>query len=192
MLVSWVVGLITAGSEATAQSAMLMLRAILNHPDQAERVRRDPSLVPNAVMESLRWDSVGKFGPRVATEDFTLRNRSIRAGDTILLSPTAAHRDPAAFPNPDVFDVGRDTSKEIVFGRGHYSCLGMHLAKIELVILLRHLLDIFPPGSSVLEDQIVWNPGRLNIRLLESVPIRRAGASSQSSTRPDALTTVQP
>lgn len=176
IVMAWLAGLITAGSEATAQSAMLMLRALLTYPDEADRLRREPSLLQNAVLECLRFDLTGKFVPRVAVQDFTLHGRRIREGEPVLLSPTAAHRDPSAFPDPDRLDVGRDTSKEIVFGRGPYSCIGAHLALAELTIMLRYLLDMFPRGSYVFEDRLVWNPSRLNIRLLESLPIRRGEA----------------
>jgi cytochrome P450 len=187
VIMSWLAGLIMAGSEATAQSAMLILRALLTYPDEADRLRRQPSLVPNAVLECLRFDLAGKFVPRIAVEDFTLHGRRIREGDPVLLSPTSAHRDPSAFADPDRLDVGRDTSNEMAFGRGPYSCIGAHLAVAELTSMVRHLLDIFPPGSYVLEDQLAWNPTRLNIRLLESLPIRRGGRAGRSSDRRDAL-----
>jgi cytochrome P450 len=180
VILAWLGGLIMAGSDTTAQSALLTLRLLLTYPDEADRLRRDPSLIPNAVLECLRFDLAGKFVSRLVTEDFILRGHQFREGDVLFLSPTAAHRDPLAFPDPERLDVGRDTSREIVFGRGPHRCIGAHLALAELASMVREFLEIFPRGSCVLEDQLAWDPSRLNIRLLESLPIRRGRTAGRT------------
>jgi cytochrome P450 len=156
-IVILVAGLIGAGSETTAIGGVVSLHALLDHPDVLERLRRDRSLVPAAVNEILRFGFGGGAGlPRYAVRDFELRGRTVRKGQMLLLSFTGAHRDPSVFPDPDRFDVDRDTSELTVFGHGPHYCLGVHLAQAELRGVVDAALDFLPPGARHREDLVEW------------------------------------
>jgi cytochrome P450 len=115
-------------------------------------VRDDRSLVPKAVNEILRFALGGPAGaPRYALRDFTLRGKSIRKGQMLMLS-FGANRDPAVFAEPDVLDLERDNRELLVFGSGPHYCLGANLARQELGAMLDAALDIVTPGSRVRED----------------------------------------
>ena len=112
--------------------------------------------MPNAVNEILRFD-FGSLGlPRYAVRDFELRGKQIREGELLVLSFSGAHRDPEVFPDPDRFDIGRDTSRLTIFGHGPHYCLGANLARTELACMFEAALDFLPPGARLLEDQIDW------------------------------------
>src|SRR5262249_10816654 len=129
-IVNLVTGLIGAGSETTAIGGMVTVTTLLQHPEAAERLRRERSLIPSAVNEILRFAFGGQGGlPRYAVRDFELRGKPIQKGQMLMLSFSGAHRDPSVFPDPDRFDVSRDNTELTIFGRGPHYCLGVHLAK---------------------------------------------------------------
>jgi cytochrome P450 len=132
----------------------LGLRALLQHPDQLALVRRDRSLLPNAVREILRFDFGSAGLPRYALRDFELRGRRIKKGQLLLLSFMGAHRDPEVFPDPDRFDVRRDTSSLTIFGHGPHYCIGANLAQAELRQIFDAALDFLPEHAVLREDQI--------------------------------------
>jgi len=150
-----VTALIGAGSETTAVGGMVTAIALLEHPDQADRLRADPSLVPNAVTEILRY-GFGHAGglPRYALRDFSLRGKQIRKGQMIMLSFSGAGRDPAVYEDPDRFDVAREVKDLLTFGNGPHYCLGANLARQEMGCMLEALLEILPPGSRFLPDEM--------------------------------------
>jgi cytochrome P450 len=156
-IVILVAALLGAGSETTAVAGLISMMALLDQPDVLERLRRDRSLVPNAVTEILRFGFGGGFGlPRYAVRDFELRGKQIRKGQLLLLSFAGAHRDPSVFPDPDRFDIGRDTSDLIVFGHGPHYCLGVHLAQAELRGMVEAALDFLPADVRPRPDLIEW------------------------------------
>ena len=150
-----ITALIGAGSETTAVGGMVTAIALLDHPDQAEKLRADPSLVPNAVTEILRY-GFGHAGglPRYALRDFSLRGKPIRKGQMIMLSFSGAGRDPAVYEDPDRFDVTREVKDLLTFGNGPHYCLGANLARQEMGCMLEALLEILPPGSRFLPDEM--------------------------------------
>jgi cytochrome P450 len=149
-------GLVAAGTETTSMGSMLGLRTLFRHPEQMQKLRLDRSLMPNAVRELLRYD-FGPVGlPRYALEDFELRGKSIRKGQLLMLNFMGAHRDPSVFPDPDVFDITRDTKDLTIFGRGQHYCIGANLAQLEMGIIMDAALDVIPEGARLLEDQIEW------------------------------------
>lgn len=157
-IVMLVAGLVAAGSETTTLGANGMLRLLFQHPENWQRLRSDRSLVKNAVRESLRFDFGAPTGSsaRYALEDFELRGKSIRKGDMLMLSIGAAHRDPALYPDPDRFDITRDTKDLLVFGHGAHYCLGANLALQELECVLESALDFLPEDARLVEDEIEW------------------------------------
>ena len=150
VLVSLLIG---AGSETTNLGGLVQIRTLLEHPEQLKRVRDDRSLIPNAVNEIMRFAFGGPAGmQRFAVRDFTLRGKTIRKGQMLMLALGGANRDPAVFPNPDILDIDRDTRDSVVFGHGPHYCLGANLARQEMGCMLDAALDILTPGSRVRDD----------------------------------------
>ena len=129
----------TAGHDTTSNSMAGGLLALIEHPDQLARLQADPSLLPTAVDEMIRWTSPVKHFMRTATQDHVLRGRTIRAGEDVLLSYWSANRDEDVFPDPFRFDVGRTPNKHLAFGFGAHFCLGALLARMELRALFTAL-----------------------------------------------------
>jgi cytochrome P450 len=152
-IVVLITGLIGAGSETTAIGGMIALLTLLEHPDALEHLRADRALLPGAVNEILRFGFGGAGGlPRYAVRDFTLRGKEIHRGQMLMLSFAGAHRDPRVFPDPDRFDVERDTRDLVVFGNGPHHCLGAHLARAEMRCMIDAALDFLPPEAHFRAD----------------------------------------
>jgi cytochrome P450 len=133
--------LVTAGNETTRHVISHGTHALLTNPGELQRLTEDPSLVPSAVEEILRWGCSLLHFRRTATRDVELHGRTIRANDKVALWYISANRDEAQFPAPLRFDVGRDQNRHVSFGLGgpHF-CLGAHLARLELRIFLEEAL----------------------------------------------------
>ena len=138
--VGYYVLIATAGHDTTSSAIAGGLHALIEHPDQFQRLRDDPSLVATAVEEMIRWVSPVKQFMRTATDDYVLRGVTIPAGDSVLLSYPSANRDEDVFERPDVLDVGRDPNPHVGFGFGAHFCLGTHLARMEARALYNELL----------------------------------------------------
>ena len=144
-LVNMALILLMAGHETTANMTALSVLELLRHPEQRELLRTRPELIPGAVEELLRLHSIVQNGlPRVATEDFDLGGTTIRAGDAVLISLSAANRDPRAFESPDELDVERNPRNHVAFGFGIHQCIGQPLARLELQVALATLLRRLP------------------------------------------------
>jgi cytochrome P450 enzyme len=156
-IVNLIAGLIGAGSETTAIGGFVSILTMLEHPADAERLRRERTLIPSAVNEILRYAFGGQGGlPRYAVRDFELRGKQIKKGQMLMLSFSGAHRDPSVFPDPDRFDVERDNSELTIFGRGPHYCIGVHLARSEMAFMLEAALDFLPPAARHREDLVRW------------------------------------
>jgi len=129
-----------AGHDTTSATISGGLRALLEHPDQLEMLRRDPSLMPSAVEEMIRWVTPVKAFMRTAAEDTVLHDVSIAAGDSLLLSYASANRDEEAFDDPFRFDINREPNKHVAFGYGVHFCLGAALARMEVTKFFSELL----------------------------------------------------
>ena len=128
--------LLAAGNETTTNLLGNAFNAFAIHLRQAERVWSDPSLVPNAVEEVLRWDSPVQCLLRGTTAPISLGGIDLPAGAVVLISFAAANRDPAKFPDPDRFDITRGATDHLAFGHGIHFCLGASLARNEARIAL--------------------------------------------------------
>jgi cytochrome P450 len=137
---SYYVIIATAGHDTTSSSISGGLEALLRHPDQLARLQADPSLIPNAVEEMIRWVTPVKEFMRTATEDRTVGGQTIPAGDSVYLAYLSANRDEDVFDDPFRFDVGRPDNKQVAFGYGVHFCLGAHLARLELRVFFEELL----------------------------------------------------
>jgi len=156
-IVNLVAGLIGAGSETTAIGGYVSILTMLEHPDAAARLRREPALIPSAVNEILRYSFGGQGGlPRYAVRDFELRGKQIKKGQMLMLSFSGAHRDPSVFPDPDRFDVERDNTELTIFGRGPHYCIGVHLARAEMACMLESALGFLPARARHREDLVRW------------------------------------
>jgi cytochrome P450 len=123
--------LLVAGNETTTNLVGNAVIALLAFPEQLERLRAEPALIPNAVEEALRYDSPVQGLPRLVREDVELGGVKLPAGARAFLMIGSANRDPARWTEPDRFDVGRDTTGHLGFGFGIHFCLGAHLARLE-------------------------------------------------------------
>jgi cytochrome P450 len=154
-IIMTITGLIGAGSETTAIGGMIAAMTLLDHPEQMEKLRREPEWIPNAVSEILRFGFGGPGGlPRYAVKDFELRGKTIRRGQMMLLSFGGASRDPAVYEDPDRFDVTRDVRDLITFGNGPHYCLGANLARQEMGCMIEAMLGFLPPGSRWRKDLV--------------------------------------
>ncbi|MFD5975814.1 cytochrome P450 [Streptomyces bacillaris] len=137
--------LLSAGHETTAGSLGLGTFALLSHPGEATRLADDPSLAGNAVEELLRYLTIFHFGvPRSPLEDVSLEGHTLRAGESVTVSLSAANRDPARFTGPDRLDLARPASGHLAFGHGAHQCIGQHLARTEMRIAFPALFARFP------------------------------------------------
>jgi cytochrome P450 len=133
--------LMIAGNETTRHTISHGLQALIEHPDQLERLKTDPSVMPTAVEEICRWATPVMHFRRTATRDVELRGQHIRKGDKVVTWHISANRDETVFPEPFRFDLTRQPNEHVTFGPGgpHF-CLGAHLAKLETKIMFEELL----------------------------------------------------
>lgn len=161
---------IFAGNETTRTGISQGLLALMEHPEQFERIARDPSLVPSAVDEILRWGTPVIYFRRTATEDTEIRGVPIRAGDRVAMWFLSANFDEDEFEDPMRFDVGRRPNRHVAFGRGgpHF-CLGSFLARLEIGILLEEIL------ARNVRFELTEPPVRLSsnfVNGIKSMPVR--------------------
>jgi len=131
---------VVAGNETTRNGTSGGMLAFIEHEGELRKVQRDPSLLPSAVEEVVRWTSPIIHFARTATEDFELRGKRIRAGDALALFYPSANRDEEVFADPFTFRVERHPNRHIGFGVGEHFCLGAHVARLELLVAYKHLL----------------------------------------------------
>jgi cytochrome P450 len=136
--------LLPAGAETTYRSSSNLLFGLLSRPSFLDAVRADRGLVPQAIEEALRWETPLLTVARTATQDVLLGGVLIPAGSFVAVSLGAANRDPERYVAPADFDVFREAKAHLSFGDGAHKCLGMHLARLEMRVLLNAVLDRLP------------------------------------------------
>ena len=163
--------LLPAGAETTYRSSSNLLFGLLSNPDQLHAVRADRDLTPQVIEEALRWETPLLTVARTAAEDVELGGVRLPAGGFVAISLGAANRDPARYSNPDSFDIYRKDKQHISFGDGAHKCLGIHLARLEMRILLNAVLDRLPgvhldPGAedSHIHGLLFRSPPNLPVR----------------------------
>jgi cytochrome P450 len=163
--------LLLAGNETTTNLLGNVLIALLAHPDELARVTRDPSRIPALVEETLRYESPIQFLFRQTTQDVEIAGVSIPSGSLVMPLLGSANRDEARFPDPNRFDVARDTQGHLAFGLGIHFCLGASLARLEARVALEELLARYPgvehcaPRAQNVDSYVVRGPKRLPVRL---------------------------
>jgi cytochrome P450 len=172
-LLSMIIILLIAGHETSTTLITNAVYAMLQHPAQFAALRGNPSLIPGAIDEFLRYESpVAIATIRYTTEPITVGGVTIPAEQIIMISPAAANRDPARYNNPDELDISRDASGHLGFGHGIHYCLGAQLARTEAETAIPALLAHFPDLSlDTSHENLRWRHTRL-IRGLESLPVR--------------------
>ena len=134
-----------AGTETTTNLVANGTLALLERPDQWDMLRKDPDLAPGVVEETLRWDSPAQLATRVAHSDVEVAGHQLAEGSLVAVLTAAANRDPEVFPDPEVFDITRNSRTEhLAFSGGPHYCLGAPLARMEADAAFRTLVDRLP------------------------------------------------
>jgi cytochrome P450 len=161
--------LATAGHDTTSSTIAGGLRALVEHADELDRLRADPSLVATAAEEMIRWVTPVKSFMRTVAEDTELCGRQVTAGDGVMLLYPSANRDEDAFDDAHRFDVGRDPNRHLAFGHGIHFCLGAQLARLETRAFFAELIPRLRSIEIVGEPQLVKT---LFVGGLKHLPIR--------------------
>lgn len=161
--------MIIAGNETTTKLIGNALFWLWKNARERDRVRHDPTLIPNWIEETLRYDSSTQMLARTVTRDTELHGQRLRQGDRLLLLIGSANRDERTFANPDAFDVLRDTTQHIAFGKGTHFCLGAALARLETRVALEAIQARVPDYEIDTAKLVrVHSP---NVRGFASIPI---------------------
>jgi cytochrome P450 len=165
--------LLIGGHETTANQINLSLLLLRDHPAELAKLRADPSLIPSAVEELLRFSRLGGLAPaRVTTEDADIGGVTIPAGEEVIPLFATANRDPSVFPDPERFDVSRDAANHLSFGAGVHHCVGAQLARVELQEAFRGLIGRLPGlRLAVPASELEFKPG-MAIHSLRELPVR--------------------
>jgi cytochrome P450 family 142 subfamily A polypeptide 1 len=165
---------LVGGDETTRHVISGGTEALLRHPDQLAALRADPSLLPSAIEEMLRWVTPVRNMNRTATRDVEVAGQKMREGDRILLLYPSANRDEAVFADPHRFDIRRSPNDHVAFGAyGRHHCLGAPLARLELRVLFEELLARLPHLELATENPLPRRRGSFVLGLT-SVPVRFA------------------
>ncbi|MET8859738.1 cytochrome P450, partial [Streptomyces sp. NPDC004579] len=166
--------LFLAGFDSTVQAIGMSVVALLGHHDVQESLRDEPSRIPRAVDELLRWDTPGPFSTkRVALEDVRFGDTVIPAGSGVLLSVAAANHDPRCHADPGTLDPDRSTAaRHLSFGLGPHYCPGSALARLELTVALTAVLGRWSRlDPAVPLNELTWGGGYLH-RRLAALPVQ--------------------
>jgi cytochrome P450 len=136
--------ILNAGLLTTTDQISNGVNALLSHPDQLQKLKKNPSLINSAVEEILRFDTSVPFFFRIAKQDLRIGGKDITVGSVIALGLAAANHDPEKFEEPEVFDITRTPNEHLGFGSGIHFCVGAVLARMELTICLTTLLRRLP------------------------------------------------
>ena len=139
-LMAHFIQLMLGGAETTRNGFSGGMLALIEHPEQMQRLRNEPALIPNAVEEILRWHTPIHNQARTATCDLEIGGMQIAEDDKVVMWYASANRDPAQNENPDRFDVARRNPKHLSFGVGPHFCLGYQLARLQMRIALEETL----------------------------------------------------
>ncbi|HWO98345.1 MAG TPA: cytochrome P450 [Bacillus sp. (in: firmicutes)] len=164
--------LIIAGHETTVNLIGNSILALLENPGQLSLLKNQPELIHSAVEESLRFNGPVEFSTsRWASEDLDFKGQSIRRGDLIIIALNSANHDPQQFEDPEIFDITREKSPHLAFGKGIHLCLGSPLARLEGEIAINSLIQRFPNMRlAVSKDELEWRPGMI-VRGVKEIPL---------------------
>ncbi|SAL74693.1 cytochrome P450 [Caballeronia terrestris] len=160
--------ILNAGHETTTNLIGNGLVLLAAWPGERERLRREPALLDSAIEECLRFESSNQLGNRIAVADTAIGDMPVARGTPVTLCIGAANRDPAQFPEPDRFDIGREPNRHLAFGFGIHQCAGLSLARLEARIAIGRFVARFP------EYRVAGEPkraARARFRGFVSVPV---------------------
>jgi cytochrome P450 len=150
--------LIAAGLDTTAHTVSTIIMTLARRPELRARLDAEPSLLPRAIEELLRWEPPAGALVRTATQDIVKDGTVIPAGEHILLMVAAANRDPEEYSHPDEIDFDRENIRHLSFGYAAHYCLGVHLARLELRVALTELLHRMK-DIQLADDSIMYESG---------------------------------
>ncbi|HET7311977.1 MAG TPA: cytochrome P450 [Mycobacteriales bacterium] len=168
------VQLVTAGQDTTQTLLANGVLALMEHRDQKQLLRDDPSLLDGAVEEMLRYCNPLHYFRRTATADTEVDGVAIRAGDKVAMYYTSANRDERVFAQPDEFDIRRSPNRHLTFGHAEHFCVGAHLARLEAKVFFAELLATFSDIEPAGEHR--WVRSNLN-NALRTLPVRLSSAA---------------
>jgi cytochrome P450 len=179
-LLSTCVTMLIGGHETTTSLLASAMHLMVTTPELANRLRREPELMPSAVEEFLRYEPPFQRILRIVREPTELYGKTLVPGDTIMLLLGSANRDPEVFSGPDVFDPRRSPNRHLSFGHSVHFCLGAALARLEAPIALSMMVDRFP-DASLADDSVTWQDGM--IRCLAALPLNLNPGTTTGGTR---------
>ncbi|MEK3776148.1 cytochrome P450 [Paenibacillus sp. FSL K6-4396] len=165
--------LIIAGHETTVNLIGNGILALLEHPEQRELLIKQPELIHNAIEEMLRYNGPVEFSTsRWALEDIEFRGQHIAQGELVIVALDSANRDEQQFKDADIFDITREKSSHLAFGKGIHLCLGAPLARLEGEIAVSTLLNRFPNIQLQADvNELEWRPGMI-VRGVKEIPVQ--------------------
>jgi cytochrome P450/ferredoxin-NADP reductase len=161
--------LFLGGVESTAGLIGTLFKLLAENPDQRKLLLNDPSLIPDAVEEALRWATPLQLTARTTSREVTLYGETLPAGSRVVLVTGAANRDDRQFDNPDKFDITRGRVRHVGFGEGVHGCLGAPLARLEARIALEEALPVL--GEYQLAGRAVFYPSSPNMYVWKHLPV---------------------
>jgi len=167
--------LVAAGNDSTKATYCSGMRALMKHPEQKQMLIDDPSLIPDAVEESLRMFPAFAHFRRTATCDTELHGQKIRQGDKVVMWYVSSNRDEARYEDPDRFDITRKAEHQAFGAGGRHFCLGTALARLELKVLMEETLKRYPQIEPAGEPAAVES---LFLNQLKRLPVRLTPAAS--------------
>ncbi|MFD2211662.1 cytochrome P450 [Virgibacillus halophilus] len=164
--------LIIAGHETTVNLISNCVMALLAHPEQLELLKNKPELIHTTIEEALRFNDPVEFSTsRWAGEDLEFKGKRMKKGDLVIVILNSANHDPSQFDHPEVFDITRQKSKHLAFGKGIHTCLGAPLARLEGEIAINSFINRFPECKLHADkNELVWRPGMI-VRGVKKLPI---------------------
>jgi cytochrome P450 PksS len=181
-LISMIFLLLFAGHETTVNLIGNGTLALLENPDQLQKLREHPELIDSAIEELLRYTNpVGQPGPRFAREDMELHGHKIPKGSAVMPLLASANRDEAAFENADRLDIARTPNRHVAFGYGIHYCLGAPLARLEGRIAILKLVRRFPElRLAVPREKLIWRKN-LGLHGLKALPLHLASSGARAA-----------
>jgi pimeloyl-[acyl-carrier protein] synthase len=158
------------GLETTTNLIGNGVLSLLRHPAEFQRLKADPSLVPSAVEEMLRYESPSQHTGRIAPDDVELGGKMIRKGQAVMAVMAAANRDPERFPEPDRFDITRKDNRHLAFGYAAHFCFGAALARVEGQEVFEAIIRRFA-SLEMLPGTLTWR-NNLGLRGMINLPVK--------------------
>jgi cytochrome P450 len=162
--------LIIGGNDTTRNTISGSVYALNKHPDQYDKLRADPSLIPSMVSETIRWQTPLAHMRRTATQDFELGGKTIREGDLVAMWYVSGNRDDRVIADPNAYIIDRERPRtHLSFGFGIHRCVGNRLAELQLTIIWEEILARFPHIELVEEPQRTHS---VFVKGYETLPVR--------------------